>query len=117
MEQGRTGRGGEQAATGNAGTASGLLGATSLPCWQSVGQACVEVDSCCAFALALDATVPFAINAVTGTITVNGPLDREQLSNEEILLEVIVSRKQQGEPHLLLLPGLLQPGLSSCPGT
>ncbi|NXE91937.1 CDHR2 protein, partial [Menura novaehollandiae] len=33
-------------------------------------------------------SVPFAINATTGIITVSGPLDREQLPSEEVLLEV-----------------------------
>uniref|UniRef100_A0A672U8C3 Cadherin related family member 2 n=1 Tax=Strigops habroptila TaxID=2489341 RepID=A0A672U8C3_STRHB len=32
-------------------------------------------------------SVPFAINATTGTITVSAPLDREQLPSEEVLLE------------------------------
>ncbi|NXN11206.1 CDHR2 protein, partial [Indicator maculatus] len=36
-----------------------------------------------------NASVPFAINATTGTITVSRPLDREQLPSEEILLEII----------------------------
>ncbi|KFV70481.1 Cadherin-related family member 2, partial [Dryobates pubescens] len=36
-----------------------------------------------------NASVPFVINATTGTITVSGHLDREQLPSEEILLEVI----------------------------
>ena len=69
--------------------------------------------SCCPLALA--ASIPFAIDATTGTITVSGPLDREQLPSEEVLLEVTVSRRQQGEPHPSL-PGALQPTLSSCPG-
>lgn len=59
---------------------------------------------CCP--LALDASVPFAINATTGTITVSEPLDREQLPSEEVLLEVMVSKRQQGEPHRLPLCGL-----------
>lgn len=67
--------------------------------------------------LVLDTSVPFVINDKTGTITVSQPLDREQLPSEEVLLEVTVSRRQQGEPHPLPLPGPLQPSLSSCPGT
>lgn len=47
--------------------------------------------SCCP--LVLDASVPFVINVTTGTITVSEPLDREQLPSEEVLLEVMVSRK------------------------
>ncbi|NXO15931.1 CDHR2 protein, partial [Oriolus oriolus] len=35
-----------------------------------------------------NASVPFVINATTGTITVSEPLDREQLPSEEVLLEV-----------------------------
>lgn len=34
----------------------------------------------------------------TGIITVSGWLDREQLSSEEMLLEVLVSGGQRGEP-------------------
>lgn len=45
-----------------------------------------------------DASVPFAINTTTGIITVSGWLDREQLSSEEMLLEVLVSGGQRGEP-------------------
>lgn len=47
--------------------------------------------SCCP--LVLDASVPFVINVTTGTITVSEPLDREQLPSEEVLLEVMVSRR------------------------
>ncbi|PKK21812.1 cadherin-related family member 2 [Columba livia] len=39
------------------------------------------------------ASVTFAINATTGTITVSGPLDREQLPSEEVLLEVMAREK------------------------
>uniref|UniRef100_A0A672U894 Cadherin related family member 2 n=1 Tax=Strigops habroptila TaxID=2489341 RepID=A0A672U894_STRHB len=38
-------------------------------------------------------SVPFAINATTGTITVSAPLDREQLPSEEVLLEVRAREK------------------------
>ncbi|NWQ87666.1 CDHR2 protein, partial [Burhinus bistriatus] len=40
-----------------------------------------------------NASVPFAINATMGTITVSGPLDREQLPSEEVLLEVKAREK------------------------
>ncbi|XP_074958644.1 cadherin-related family member 2 isoform X1 [Phalacrocorax aristotelis] len=40
-----------------------------------------------------NASVPFAINATTGTITVSRPLDREQLPSEEVLLEVMAYEK------------------------
>ncbi|NXJ02776.1 CDHR2 protein, partial [Psophia crepitans] len=40
-----------------------------------------------------NASVPFAINAETGIITVNGTLDREQLPSEEVLLEVTAREK------------------------
>ncbi|KFQ61858.1 Cadherin-related family member 2, partial [Pelecanus crispus] len=40
-----------------------------------------------------NASVPFAISATTGTITVSGPLDHEQLPSEEVLLEVTAREK------------------------
>ncbi|NXW42130.1 CDHR2 protein, partial [Nyctiprogne leucopyga] len=40
-----------------------------------------------------NATIPFAINAMTGTITVSGHLDREQLPSEEVLLKVTAREK------------------------
>ncbi|XP_032559197.1 cadherin-related family member 2 [Chiroxiphia lanceolata] len=40
-----------------------------------------------------NSSVPFAINATTGTITVSEPLDREQLPSEEVLLEVMAREK------------------------
>ncbi|XP_027499548.1 cadherin-related family member 2 isoform X2 [Corapipo altera] len=40
-----------------------------------------------------NSSVPFAINATTGTITVSKPLDREQLPSEEVLLEVMAREK------------------------
>ncbi|NWV74712.1 CDHR2 protein, partial [Dasyornis broadbenti] len=40
-----------------------------------------------------NASVPFVINVITGTITVSEPLDREQLPNEEVLLEVTAREK------------------------
>uniref|UniRef100_A0A8D0F8E3 Cadherin-related family member 2 n=1 Tax=Strix occidentalis caurina TaxID=311401 RepID=A0A8D0F8E3_STROC len=40
-----------------------------------------------------NASVPFAINAMMGIITVSGPLDREQLPSEEVLLEVTAREK------------------------
>lgn len=43
--------------------------------------------------LVLDANVPFVINDTTGIITVSEPLDREQLPSEQVLLEVVVSRR------------------------
>lgn len=86
-------------------------------CWQrgpGLSFPVAAADSCCP--VALDASVPFAISSMTGTITVSGLLDREQLPGEEVLLEVMVSRRQQGEPHPLPLPWPLRPALSSCPG-
>ncbi|NWI62869.1 CDHR2 protein, partial [Todus mexicanus] len=38
-------------------------------------------------------SIPFVINATTGTITVSGLLDREQLPSEEVLLEVTAREK------------------------
>ncbi|XP_069725418.1 cadherin-related family member 2 [Phaenicophaeus curvirostris] len=40
-----------------------------------------------------NASLPFTINATTGTITVSGALDREELPNEEVLLEVTAREK------------------------
>ncbi|XP_074912738.1 cadherin-related family member 2 [Buteo buteo] len=40
-----------------------------------------------------NASVPFAISSMTGTITVSGLLDREQLPGEEVLLEVMAREK------------------------
>ncbi|KFP39409.1 Cadherin-related family member 2, partial [Chlamydotis macqueenii] len=40
-----------------------------------------------------NASIPFAINATVGTITVSGQLDREQLPSEEVLLEVVACEK------------------------
>ncbi|NWI59031.1 CDHR2 protein, partial [Calyptomena viridis] len=40
-----------------------------------------------------NSSVPFAINATMGTITVSEPLDREQLPSEEVLLEVMAREK------------------------
>ncbi|NWR26650.1 CDHR2 protein, partial [Tachuris rubrigastra] len=40
-----------------------------------------------------NSSVPFAISAATGTITVSEPLDREQLPSEEVLLEVMAREK------------------------
>ncbi|XP_027574630.1 cadherin-related family member 2 isoform X1 [Pipra filicauda] len=40
-----------------------------------------------------NSSVPFAINATTGTITVSEPLDREQLPSEEVLLNVTAREK------------------------
>ncbi|NXI72491.1 CDHR2 protein, partial [Anseranas semipalmata] len=40
-----------------------------------------------------NASVPFAINTMTGTITVSEMLDREQLPSEEVLLEVQAREK------------------------
>ncbi|XP_053894401.1 cadherin-related family member 2 [Malaclemys terrapin pileata] len=41
----------------------------------------------------LNASVPFAIDLATGTITVRSALDREQLSSEEVLLEVLAQEE------------------------
>ncbi|XP_067391732.1 cadherin-related family member 2 [Emydura macquarii macquarii] len=41
-----------------------------------------------------DASVPFAINLTTGTITVSRALDREQLLSEEVLLTVLAQEEQ-----------------------
>ncbi|NXK90952.1 CDHR2 protein, partial [Formicarius rufipectus] len=41
----------------------------------------------------INSSVPFAIDATTGTITVNETLDREQLPSEEVLLEVMAQEK------------------------
>ncbi|XP_051649464.1 cadherin-related family member 2 [Manacus candei] len=41
----------------------------------------------------INSSVPFAINATTGTITVSEPLDREQLPSEEVLLNVTAREK------------------------
>ncbi|RMB96641.1 hypothetical protein DUI87_26706 [Hirundo rustica rustica] len=45
------------------------------------------------FYIITNASVPFVINNITGTITVSKPLDREQLPSEEVLLEVTAREK------------------------
>ncbi|NWH41113.1 CDHR2 protein, partial [Chloropsis hardwickii] len=45
-----------------------------------------------------NASVPFAINNATGTITVSEPLDREQLPSEEVLL-VVMAREKHLDIH------------------
>ncbi|KAM9130271.1 LOW QUALITY PROTEIN: cadherin-related family member 2 [Pangshura tecta] len=42
----------------------------------------------------LSASVPFAIDLATGTITVRSALDREQLPSEEVLLEVLAQEEK-----------------------
>lgn len=79
---------------GTQGIASGLQQPTALPM--------TEPGPCCP----LDASVPFAINDTTGTITVSQVLDREQLLSEEVLLEVLVSGHHETPVLLLALHGL-----------
>ncbi|XP_039934218.1 cadherin-related family member 2 [Hirundo rustica] len=45
------------------------------------------------FYIITNASVPFVINNITGTITVSKPLDREQLPSEEVLLQVTAREK------------------------